>query len=174
MRKEVSAAGEGDAQGRAEPHGGPSLRVNGATVSLQGWQGRRLLDYLRAGLGLTGSKEGCGEGECGACTVLLDGQPVCSCLVLTDTAAGGEVRTVEGVDPALLDVLVSRIEASGGVQCGFCTPGFMVMAQWLSQNPELVRETPLEKLLEGNLCRCTGYRQLLAALSDLPATRSDP
>ncbi len=152
----------------------PSLRVNGTTVSLQGWLGRRLLDYLRGGLGLTGTKEGCGEGECGSCTVLLDGEPICSCLVLTDTAAGRDVCTVEGVDPALLDLLTTRIEANGGVQCGFCTPGFIVMAQWLSQNPELVRATPLEKLLEGNLCRCTGYRQLLAALSDLPARRPGP
>ncbi len=147
----------------------PTVSVNGAVHSLRGWEGRRLLDYLRAGLGLTGAKEGCGEGECGACSVLLDGEPVCSCLVLTDTAAGSSVTTVEGLDPRLLDLLVSRLEAEGGVQCGFCTPGFMVMAQWLAGDPRRARGVPLAKLLEGNLCRCTGYRQLLAALDGLPA-----
>lgn len=147
----------------------PGLTVNSRPVSLEGWRGRRLLDYLRQGLGLTGSKEGCGEGECGACTVLVDGEPACSCLLLTDTVAGSEVTTVEGVEPELRELLVSRVEAGGGVQCGFCTPGFMVMGQWLARHPELTASAPLEKLLEGNLCRCTGYRQLLSVLSGLGA-----
>jgi aerobic carbon-monoxide dehydrogenase small subunit len=145
-------------QGRA------GLTVNGAAQSLAGWRGRRLLDYLRQGLGLTGSKEGCGEGECGACTVLVDGEPACSCLLLTDTVAGHEVLTVEGVEPTLLDRLEASIAARGGVQCGFCTPGFVVMARWLATSPGAAASAPLEKLLEGNLCRCTGYRQLLEAL----------
>jgi len=149
----------------AQPAPGPT--VNGQEVSLEGWRGRRLLDYLRQGLGLTGSKEGCGEGECGACTVLVDGEPACSCLLLTDTVAGSEVTTVEGVEAELRELLVSRVEAAGGVQCGFCTPGFMVMGQWLARHPELAVSAPLEKLLEGNLCRCTGYRQLLSVLSGL-------
>jgi aerobic carbon-monoxide dehydrogenase small subunit len=143
------------------------ITVNGSDHDLSDWRGRRLLDYLRIGLGLTGSKEGCGEGECGACTVLLDGEPVCSCLVLTDTVAGSRVTTVEGVRPLLLDELAKRLEREGGAQCGFCTPGFVVMAEWISQHPAEVAATPLEKLLEGNLCRCTGYRQLVKALSDL-------
>ncbi len=146
----------------AEP--GAELTVNGRPAGLEGWLGRRLLDYLRQGLGLTGSKEGCGEGECGACTVLVDGEPVCSCLVLTDTVAGAEVTTVEGIDPVLAEALAERVEAAGGVQCGFCTPGFMVMGEWLARNPQAAASAPLEKLLEGNLCRCTGYRQLLSAL----------
>jgi aerobic-type carbon monoxide dehydrogenase small subunit (CoxS/CutS family) len=144
------------------------VTVNGSRRSLAGWQGRRLLDYLRAGLGLTGAKEGCGEGECGACTVLVDGAPVCSCLVLTDTVAGAAVTTVEGIDPGLRQELLRRLEAEGGAQCGFCTPGFMVMAQWLAGGDERSRAAELPKLLEGNLCRCTGYRQLLQALDGLP------
>ena len=147
---------------------GPELTVNGLPAGLDGWHGRRLLDYLRQGLGLTGAKEGCGEGECGACTVLVDGEPVCSCLVLTDTVAGAAVVTVEGIDPELAEALAGRVEAAGGVQCGFCTPGFMVMGEWLAGNPAASESAPLAKLLEGNLCRCTGYRQLLAALTDLP------
>lgn len=144
---------------------GPApLTVNGRPASLEGWRGRRLLDYLRQGLGLTGCKEGCGEGECGACTILVDSEPVCSCLVLTDTVAGRQVTTVEGLDADLLATLTRRLEDAGGVQCGFCTPGFMVMAGWLAAHPEEAAAAPLEKLLEGNLCRCTGYRQLLAAL----------
>lgn len=141
-----------------------SVIVNGRAASLDGWRGRRLLDYLRQGLGLTGCKEGCGEGECGACTVLVDSEPVCSCLVITDTVAGTVVTTVEGLDPELLEALSARLEAAGGVQCGFCTPGFMVMSGWLAAHPEEAAASPLEKLLEGNLCRCTGYRQLLGAL----------
>ena len=143
-----------------------SITVNGRRMSFEGWEGRRLLDYLRQGLGLTGCKEGCGEGECGACTVLVDEDPVCSCLVLTDTVAGHEVTTVEGLDAELLETLAARLEAVGGVQCGFCTPGFMVMGGWLATHPEELATAPLEKLLEGNLCRCTGYRQLLGALRD--------
>jgi carbon-monoxide dehydrogenase small subunit len=119
------------------------------------------------GLGLTGTKEGCGEGECGACTVLLDGEPVCSCLLLVDVACGRSVRTVEGVDPALLDRMAAAIEDQGGVQCGFCTPGFVVMAQWLAMTRPEADTIP--KLLEGNLCRCTGYVQLERMLRGLLA-----
>ncbi len=144
-----------------------TVRVNGGEQSLDGWQGRRLLDYLRDGLGLTGAKEGCGEGECGACTVILDGDPVCSCLTLTDTVAGCTVTTVEGLDPELVRWLQARLDAEGGVQCGFCTTGFTVMAQWLRQSPEAARENSVEKLLEGNLCRCTGYVQLLSVFREL-------
>ena len=139
--------------------------VNGVARELDGWRGRRLLDYLRLHLDLTGSKEGCGEGECGACTVMVDGEPACSCLLLTDTVEGSEIVTVEGLDPAFMAGLGRRLMHEGGVQCGFCTPGFAVMAQWLARRSPPVKPEELPKLLEGNLCRCTGYRQLLAAIA---------
>jgi aerobic-type carbon monoxide dehydrogenase small subunit (CoxS/CutS family) len=130
-----------------------SVRVNGEQHAIQGWRGRRLLDFLRFGLGLTGTKEGCGEGECGACTVLFDGEPVCSCLLLTDVACGRDVRTVEGLDPSLRDRVIAEVGAEGGVQCGFCTPGFAVMAQWL------VTTRPQADTIgaAAEPCRCTGY-----------------
>jgi aerobic-type carbon monoxide dehydrogenase small subunit (CoxS/CutS family) len=145
----------------------PSCTVNGEVRSLDGWLGCRLLDYLREAAGHTGAKEACSEGECGACTVLIDGEPVCSCLTFTDMVAGRDIVTVEGVEPALLDRLEAEIDKVGGVQCGFCTPGFTVMTQWLArQGPE----PDVKALLEGNLCRCTGYTQLHTAISRAIAT----
>ena len=146
---------------------GDSVRINDELHSIQDWRGRRLLDFLRLGLGLTGAKEGCGEGECGACTILLDGDPVCSCLLLVDVACGRAVRTVEGVDPAFRDRMIAALDDQGGVQCGFCTPGFVVMAQWLATTRPEADAIP--KLLEGNLCRCTGYVQLERSLRGLLA-----
>jgi carbon-monoxide dehydrogenase small subunit len=131
------------------------VRVNGEPHTTEGWGGRRLIDFLRSGLGLTGAKEGCGEGECGACTVLLDGEPVCSCLLIVAVARGRDVTTVEGLDPSLRERVLAGIEAEGGVQCGFCTPGFAVMAQWFAMTRPQGDAIP--KQLEGNLCRCTGY-----------------
>ena len=125
------------------------------------------MDYLRQGLGLTGTKEGCGEGECGSCTVLVDGMPVCSCLVITDTLQGRSVTTVEGVDTLLRQRLTATMEDTGGVQCGFCTPGFVVVAQWLWLGHPGSPEGSLAKLLEGNLCRCTGYVQLAGVFDRL-------
>jgi aerobic-type carbon monoxide dehydrogenase small subunit (CoxS/CutS family) len=139
--------------------------VNGVPHDLEGWRGRRLLDFLRDGLGLTGTKEGCGEGECGACTVLVDGEPACSCLLITDTVAAARVTTVEGLDPGFLDRLELAVADLGGVQCGFCTPGFAVMATWLAAGG--AGAEPLEKALEGNLCRCTGYVQLKRAIASV-------
>lgn len=147
--------------------GSPTVIVNGGEASIEGWRGRRLLDFLRSGLGLTGAKEGCGEGECGACTVLVDDEPVCSCLLLTDLAVGRRVTTVEGVDDHIRDVVARGIQDEGGVQCGFCTPGFVVMAQWIAGAG--TGGEPLPKVLEGNLCRCTGYVQLQRVLMALIA-----
>ena len=141
------------------------VEINGMRHSLDGWYGRRLIDYLRDGLGLTGTKEGCGEGECGACTVLVDGEPACSCLLITDTVAHTGITTVEGLDADLLDRLEAAFASGGGVQCGFCTPGMAVMAQWLARGGG--RGQPLPKALEGNLCRCTGYLQLQQAIASV-------
>jgi aerobic-type carbon monoxide dehydrogenase small subunit (CoxS/CutS family) len=120
----------------------------------------RLLDTLRYGLGLTGTKEGCGEGECGACTVFLDGLPVNSCLVPSYQARGRAVETVEAIPPGELDAL----HASGATQCGACTPGVVVTALWVRRNPGLLATHSLRELMAGNLCRCTGYDGIIDGL----------
>lgn len=142
--------------------------VNGERRPVGEWRGVRLLDYLRQGVGLTATKEGCSEGECGACTVLLDGAPVCSCLILTDTVVGRAITTVEGLDPEFVTELANVIESVGGVQCGYCTPGFTMMANWIADQ-DSVYDVP--STLEGNLCRCTGYSQLVEAIGQVAEGR---
>jgi len=145
-----------------------SLTVNGDAREVpDAWRGRRLLDFVRDELGLVGTKEGCGEGDCGACTVLLDGDPVCSCLVLCGVATDRAVVTIEGLDPGHLEVFVGACETAGGVQCGFCTPGFAVMSWWLSHGGTETGSEADHKLLEGNICRCTGYQQLAEVVARL-------
>ncbi len=143
-----------------------AFEVNGKSVEIDGHPMERLLDVLRERLELTGSKEGCGEGECGACTVLLDGEPVLSCLVPLCQCTGHRVETVEAVAaaPAAREFL-DRFVASGGVQCGACTPGIVVTA-WalLRKNPSPSREE-VQEALAGNLCRCTGYEGIFAAFA---------
>ena len=142
--------------------------LNGERRTLEGEPMDRLLDVLRYGVGLTGSKEGCGEGECGACTVLLDGEPVLSCLVPLLQCGGRRITTVEGVarrEPEL----VERFVAAGGVQCGACTPGIVVTAAaFAGSGPEgasvAERERAVRRALAGNLCRCTGYEAILRGL----------
>jgi len=140
------------------------LRVNGAERSLEGEPMERLLDVLRERLGLTGTKEGCGEGECGACTVLLDGRPVLSCLVPLVQCAGADVETIEAVAGGPARGFVERFVDTGGVQCGACTPG-IVLAAWklLEENPRPSR-AEVRTALAGNLCRCTGYEGIFRAL----------
>jgi aerobic-type carbon monoxide dehydrogenase small subunit (CoxS/CutS family) len=128
----------------------------------------RLLDVLRARLGLTGTKEGCGEGECGACTVLLDGEPVLSCLVPLVQCAGRRVATVEGIADGPARSFLERFVASGGVQCGACTPGIVVTAWALLQRSPAPSEDEVREALAGNLCRCTGYEGILRALCQEP------
>jgi carbon-monoxide dehydrogenase small subunit len=139
--------------------------VNGHPVTISGHPMERLLDLLREWLGLAGTKEGCGEGECGACTVLLDGEPALSCLVPLAQCAGRRIETIEGVarDPRAA-ALLDRLVAGGGVQCGACTPGIVVTA-WalLRRNPQPTRQEA-RRALAGNLCRCTGYEGILRAL----------
>lgn len=113
----------------------------------------RLLDVLRNDLGCPGTKEGCGEGECGACTVILDGVPVNSCLVPAFQAAGREVYTVESVTPDILDAL----NRAGASQCGACTPGVVMTTRWLLDHPDIAAAADARNWLAGNLCRCTGY-----------------
>jgi aerobic-type carbon monoxide dehydrogenase small subunit (CoxS/CutS family) len=130
-----------------------SFTLNGGPTSLDVDPAERLLDTLRYRLGLTGTKEGCGEGECGACTVYLDGLPVDACLVPTYQVRGCRVETIEALDPRQLEPFV----AHGATQCGACTPGVVMTALWISAHPELLETHSIRELMAGNLCRCTGY-----------------
>ncbi|MGD1146791.1 MAG: (2Fe-2S)-binding protein [Thermoanaerobaculaceae bacterium] len=149
------------------------LTLNGANRTFEVAPGRRLLDLLREDAGLTGTKEGCGAGECGACVVLLDGAPVTSCLVLAASADGHEVVTVEGLQrSSSLHPFQEALVAHGGVQCGFCTPGLAVTgAAALARGPSDADERA--RLLAGNLCRCTGYLKVLEALERTPSEEAD-
>jgi len=141
-----------------------TLLLNGARRSFAVPPGRRLLDLLREDAGLTGSKEGCGAGECGACTVLLDGRPVPSCLVLAASCDGHEVVTVEGLSSeGTLHPFQEALVHEGGIQCGFCTPGIAVTGAAIAA-AGVRDEAEWARLLSGNLCRCTGYSKILAAL----------
>lgn len=137
--------------------------LNGEAVSVDAPPMARLLDVLREDLRATGSKEGCGEGECGACTVLIDGKAVNSCLVPVIQVTGAQVTSVEGLadkDGTLHAVQAAFLE-HGGAQCGICTPGFLVMAaQFLAENPHPTAPEAREALA-GNLCRCTGYQKII-------------
>ena len=148
-----------------------TLTLNGERRRFEVPPGRRLLDLLRDDAGLTGTKEGCGAGECGACTVLLDGVPVTSCLVLAASADGREVVTVEGLGSGALHPFQEALVARGGVQCGFCTPGVAVTgAAALARGATGAERV---RLLAGNLCRCTGYAKILAALDDAAEGTTD-
>ena len=145
-----------------------TICVNDAQYNVsQSFVGRRLLDYLRLELRLMGVKEGCGEGDCGACTVLVDGEPMCSCLLLTGLVDGREVTTVEGLPKAFLTRFSATCTEYGAIQCGYCTPGIAVMVAWLEAGGSEMDDVPITKLLEGNLCRCTGYQQLIEAVKAL-------
>ncbi|MCC6751831.1 MAG: (2Fe-2S)-binding protein [Deltaproteobacteria bacterium] len=143
-----------------------TFKVNGLALAAELAPHTRLIDLLRGPLGLTGTKEGCGNGECGACTVLLDGRPVVSCLTLALEAEGREITTVEGLGGpgGKLSRLQEAFVAHGGVQCGFCTPGMLTSAHaLLERNPD-PSETEVRQALTGNLCRCTGYTQIVGAI----------
>jgi len=153
-----------------------TLTVNGATRSADDvWPGESLLFLLRERLGLPGSKNACEQGECGSCTVMMDGVAVCSCLVAAPQAAGATVVTVEGLAPGpdeLHPVQRAFVEA-GAVQCGFCTPGLVVaVADLLDRQPH-PSEAETREALAGNLCRCTGYEKILDAVR-LASTGSAP
>jgi len=140
------------------------FRLNGAEVEVEAHPMKRLLDVLRQECGLTGTKEGCGEGECGACTVLVDGEPVCSCLVPFAQVRGAEVTTIEGLGG---DHPLQRAFAElGGAQCGICTPGMIMAALSLGPSPTL---EDVRVGLAGNLCRCTGYEAIYRAVLDASA-----
>ena len=141
------------------------LKVNGQSVVADVEPAKLLLDFLRDDLGLTGTKEGCGTGDCGACTVHMDGKAVHSCLTLALEANGADVTTVEGLAPADgLHPVQAAIVEYGGTQCGFCIPGFVMMASaFLKEHPH-PSEDELRMGIAGNLCRCTGYDKIVRAL----------
>lgn len=141
------------------------FRVNGKSVAVKAASMSRLLDVLREDLGLTGTKEGCGEGECGACSVFMDGQLVNSCLVPIVQVAGRDIRTIEGLaDAKALHPVQTAFLEKGGAQCGICTPGMIMatvalLSKHARPNPDQIKEG-----LAGNLCRCTGYMKIFDAV----------
>ena len=142
-----------------------STKVNGDTVEFACPPNEVLLDSLRNRVGLTGAKEGCGTGDCGACSVTLDGELVCSCLVLGVEADGREVGTVEGLaEDGQLHPLQQKFIEHAALQCGICTPGFLVAAKALLDRNPKPTETEIRYALAGNLCRCTGYDKIVRAV----------
>ena len=142
-----------------------ALTVNGELREADVWEGESLLFALRESLGFPGSKNACEQGECGSCSVLLDGKLVCSCLVLAAQAEGHEVVTVEGLaSDGRLHRVQEAFVATGAVQCGFCTPGFVVAAADLLQRKPDPNEDEIREALSGNLCRCTGYAKIFDAV----------
>lgn len=141
------------------------LKVNGIRVRREVDDNRRLIDFLREDLQLTGTKEGCSVGECGACTVILEGKAVCSCLLLAAQCDGAQITTVEALRH---DKIGQRLQSAfvrhGGVQCGFCTPGFLMSAKALLDATPHPSDRQIYDALEGNLCRCTGYRPIIKSI----------
>jgi len=152
-----------------------SFIVNGAPTEVDVPGMRRLLDVLREDLGLTGTKEGCGEGECGACTVLLDGAVVDACLVPICQVDGADVRTVEGLSQTSvpgamasaddLDILQAAFLQTGGAQCGICTPGMLMAGHAFLASGAAPTEDAIREAIAGNLCRCTGYTKIVEAIA---------
>ena len=146
------------------------LRVNGREANVDVAPGDTLLHVLREQLRLTGAKESCGRGECGACTVLLDGQPVMSCVMLASLVRG-EVTTIEGIAEEARDLREAFADA-GAFQCGFCTPGQIVRAQALLRGPSVPDERSIREGMSGNVCRCTGYTQIVDAVLTTASKRA--
>jgi aerobic carbon-monoxide dehydrogenase small subunit len=159
-----------------------TLKVNGKTHLVEAARTARLLDVLRGPMRLTGTKEGCGEGECGSCTVLLDGLPVNACLVLAGQAEGRDVVTIEGLatettngDPTLpahLSCLQRCFVEHGGAQCGICTPGMIVSAEALLRINAKPTDPEIRDAIAGNICRCTGYQKIVDAIREAAKGRA--
>ena len=150
-----------------------AFSVNGDAVEVEATGSRRLLDVLREDLGLTGTKEGCGEGECGACSVLLDGAVVDACLVPVSQATGTDVRTVEGLGrPDALSDLQQAFLETGGAQCGICTPGMLMAGEAFLASGADASDEAIREAIAGNLCRCTGYTKIIEAIALAAERRS--
>ena len=143
-----------------------ALTVNGRALTVRAYAMERLLDVLRNQLGLTGTKEGCGEGECGSCSVLMDGQLVNSCLIPVLQARGSSIVTIEGLAQGQrLHALQQAFLECGGAQCGICTPGMILAAAYLLSKTPQPTVVEIREGLSGNLCRCTGYMQIFEAVA---------
>jgi len=141
------------------------LTINGKEREVEVTSSTRLLDLLRDDLHLTGTKEGCGKGECGACTVIMNGELVASCLVLAPQADGAVITTIEGVgDDKCLDPIQEAFVETGAVQCGFCTPGMILAAKKILEENIHPSEEEIKRGISGNLCRCTGYQKIFDAI----------
>lgn len=138
-----------------------TFRLNGRDVSFDGPAATRVLDVLRDRFGLTGTKDGCGAGECGACSILVDGEPLLSCLLLVGEIDGSDVSTIEGRDDPHVESMRQAFLEEGALQCGFCSPGMIVAA---SRIPSGAGEEEIRTRLVGNLCRCTGYASIVRAV----------
>jgi aerobic carbon-monoxide dehydrogenase small subunit len=145
------------------------INVNKTDFALEIGADVTLLDFLRENLGLTGTKEGCAEGECGACTVLRDGDPIDSCIIAAHACAGTEITTIEGIAESAekLSAIQKSLIDSGGIQCGFCTPGFIMVLTALLRENKSPSEDDIRLSLAGNICRCTGYEQIVDAAMNL-------
>jgi len=149
------------------------LVVNGTEHSVEVQPSDLLVDVLRDTLRLTGTKKGCGTGECGACTVLLDGKPVNSCLLLAIRCEGRQITTIEGLGtPDSLHILQKAFIENGAVQCGFCAPGMLLSAKALLDENPAPNEMDIRQGLAGNICRCTGYVKIVKAVSSAARTMS--
>ena len=149
-----------------------TCRINGETVTALADPRDTLLELLRDRLGLTGTKEGCGNGNCGSCTVLVDGTPVNACLMLAQEAPGCEITTIEGLggDGGLTD-LQQNLATAGATQCGFCTPGIVISATALLAENPAPTDAEIRLAIAGNLCRCTGYDKIVRAIATTATQR---
>jgi len=151
-----------------------SLTVNGRTVEVRVFPMERLLDVLRHTLGLTGAKEGCGEGECGSCAILMNGELVNSCLIPALQAADANLTTIEGLaEGPQLSALQQAFLECGGAQCGICTPGMILASRQLLSKNSSPRMDDIREALAGNLCRCTGYIQIFEAVAQAARVKAD-
>ncbi len=144
-----------------------SLKVNGKKYTREVETNKNLLHFIREDLGLTGTKEGCGAGECGACTIIMNGKTVNSCLILAVEANGCEIETIEGeAKNGKLSKLQKAFHENHAVQCGFCTPGMILSARALLEKNAKPTVEQIKEAIEGNFCRCTGYQQIIEAVQD--------
>jgi carbon-monoxide dehydrogenase small subunit len=149
------------------------ITVNGEEQHLEVKPNLTLVDVLREDLGLTGTKKGCGSGKCGSCTVLMDGRPIDSCLILAPQADGTEIVTIEGLAGEVPHPLQVAFAEKGAIQCGYCTPGMVLTAKALLDLNPKPQEGEIRSAIGGNLCRCTGYNKIVEAITSCTASKSE-